>query len=291
MLEQDNKFVCINLMIRIWSGQKSLTAKDLQREGVDDGNVIKLGSKKIFDPQILKSFLMIRRQAERYCQSKGIRFLEGYAIPEDKAAEVTAYLKELQERFNTEKKDLLSIYDKTCQDWIKSIPDQWKPVVQGSLEPRHKVANALSFSFQAFKVVGIDGIGSDFSKTVGGLGDQLTREIAEEAKKIYEQSFNGRSKVSQKALRPIRTLMHKADGLSFLEPKVGSIVGEMALTLNALPKRGFIEGRDKMSLIGLLDTLFNLDRVAEAHLETFDEADEVSIEEVVQVSGAPDAWF
>lgn len=281
-----NKFVCLNLVIRIWGGQKGLSFDDLKIKDVDPKTIgiIRPGTKRIFPKSVLNDFLAIRRQAERYCQIKGVRFLGGYAIPATKAAEITAHLDTLKRAFLDLKKEVMDNYEPLCADWLNQVPAELKDVIKAGMEPKEEVEKAFGFDFQAFNVMGIDGLNDGLQKAVDSLGDQLIYEISKDAQSIYKDSFEGRMKVSQKAMRPIRSMIDKADSLSFLDPKFDGIVDNAKGVMAQIPKKGYLEGVTRSAMIGVLDDFSAM--TGNIIKEDLDE----ELEEQ-PASSALDAWF
>jgi hypothetical protein len=261
MLDMLNKLICVSLNIHIWSGRKKLQPADLNLNAGDipPEELASLGVKKICDPDELKTFHNLRRRAERVCEAAGVRFLGGYAIPQEKAEAVVAELRKVAAEFAQEKQHFLARYSRSTEVWLNSLPDQWRHIVAEAIEPIESIASRLSFSHQTFQVQGVEGLDDGLSDSVNSLGDRLIKEISRSAIQTWEASFRGRAKVSQKALRPIRALLEKAKGLSFLEGSLVAVIAGIEEELEGLPKSGYLEGRDFRQLVGVLHTLVDLE--------------------------------
>lgn len=70
-----------------------------------------LGLKAIIDTQELRVFDRIKHKAEVLLEGCGVKYLSGWAIPEDKADEVFKSLDALVAQYSMEKADFLSRYD------------------------------------------------------------------------------------------------------------------------------------------------------------------------------------
>lgn len=90
------------------------------------------------------------------------------------------------------------------------------------------------------------------SDKVETMGDQLVREISEEANRIWEESFLMKTKVFAKSLEPIKSLHKKLDSLSFLDAKANAISGLMAKAIQSVSHLKTIEGERLTVLFGLL---------------------------------------
>jgi hypothetical protein len=67
-------------------------------------------------------------------------------------------------------------------------------------------------------------------------------EISVEANQLIEQSLLGKEQVTRNALRPIRRMRDKLDGLGFLDHRVAPIVSTIDDLLVRIPTKGAIEG-------------------------------------------------
>ncbi|ORJ61323.1 DUF3150 domain-containing protein [Geothermobacter hydrogeniphilus] len=275
MLDLLQKLICFSLDVHIWSGRKKLTPADLDLDAdeIPPEELASLGVKKICHPALLTRFQALRRRAERICETAGVHFLGGFAIPEDKARAVAEDLEKVAAEFEAEKQEFLKSYAETMDAWLKTIPDQWRSMVERAVESPEHVATRLSFGFQTFQVTGVEGLNSGLEKAADGLGQQLYREIAQAARQIWDQSFQGRSRVSQRALNPIRGIVKKAKGLLFIEPGLGNVLSEVEVELDTLPKKGYLEAGNFFTLVGILNTLAGLGGI-NLHVEVEQEQDD-----------------
>lgn len=294
MFDLLQKLVCVSLDIHIWSGQKKLQAADLNLTAgeIPPERLASLGIKKICNPNLLKPFQALRRRAERTCEAAGVRFLGGFAVPDDKAGAVGAELEKVSAEFEAEKSAFLKDYQQSVSDWMETIPERWRSMVAQAVESPDNVSCRLSFAFQTYQVQGVDGLGAGLEQSVRGLGGRLFQEIAQAARQSWEASFRGRTQVSQKALRPIRAILEKARGLSFLDGSLVPVIAGIEAELAGLPKSGYLEGRDFHTLVGILNTLTNLDGImlpGEPVLEELETQDETEWFESEMVGMAQDA--
>ena len=250
--------VCFYLDIHLWTGRKRLQPEDLKVQAGDipPEKLASLGSKKICDPSELASFAALKKRAERACESVGIRFLGGYAIPIDKVDALVVELNLIKDEFENKKKSFLSRYDITLKTWIADNIE-WSSILRNAVEPVDTVRRQLRFAHQSFSI----GTASDDSNAVVNeglenkvlsLGDRLLYEISRDAEKAWASSYRGKDRVTQKALRPIRSLLEKLEGLAFLDQRARVMADRCLDGLASLPKHGPIEGKDFNSLVGLV---------------------------------------
>jgi hypothetical protein len=252
-----DRLVAVNLNITIWSARKKLTAADFGGVELPPEELASLGSKKICDPERLRIFGTLKARAVSKLDSLGIRFLGGWAIPEDRATEVHEMLLKLRDEFLSAKDDFLNSYDQAIQGWVEKHPG-WERLIADSPVSADQVRNRLGFKWQLYKVAGPDpnnAVSDNLVSEIEALGQTLFGEVANEARVIWQKVYAGRTEVSHKALSPLKNLHRKLTGLSFVEPRVAPVADLIDAALNGMPKRGFITGSHLVTLQGLVAML------------------------------------
>jgi hypothetical protein len=261
-----NKVVALNLDIHLWSARKKLRKEDLKRiqsDQIPPPEVASLGSKKICDPKEIAIFDALKRRASRACSAVGVRFLGGYAIPQDKVPDLIKELDEIGAEFDRHKSQFIKRYDAIVGMWIASHP-QWEAVIRRSITPVKQVESAISFGYQAFRVAPVSGSEDQEDSLIqktSGLADRLFFEVATQAEKTLEESFKGKATVTRRAIRPLIAIREKLDGLSFLDARVTPVMTWIEELLDKLPKSGPIEGSALMGIESALVTLSSPDRI------------------------------
>jgi hypothetical protein len=115
-----------------------------------------------------------------------------------------------------------------------------------------------AFSIEPVSVEGIPEAEEGLQKEINGLSGQLRQEIEIQARAVWKQSFQGKAEVTQKALRPIREMVDKIDGLKFLEPALDELVEGIMSVLGSLPKKGILKGQHLARVCGILSLLGNI---------------------------------
>jgi hypothetical protein len=87
------------------------------------------------------------------------------------------------------------------------------------------------------------------------LGGTLFDEVAKAATDTWHRCFEGKDKVTHKALSPLRSIHAKLAGLSFVEPRVVPVVDLLDTAFNRIPKRGHIQGSALVMLQGVVSLL------------------------------------
>lgn len=276
----------VMLDINIWTGRKTLTENDLgltAGKELPPASLATLGSKLVMDPIELQEFQNMKTQAVRAVLSAGTRFLGGFAIPNEKIDGLMASLKEIQQKFEDRKQSFLSErYESALKKWIEANPG-WEKIIKGSVVAPQEVSKRINFKVQVFDINPVDGQEEGLKTEVHGLAGQLRREIEVMAQTTWKQSFLGKKEVSQKAMRPIKAMLEKIDGLTFLEPSLLDLVQGMQDIMSGIPKKGYIKGQNFAAACGILSVLGNIPEASNLQIPEI-EAEEVEETEAVMAN-------
>jgi hypothetical protein len=273
--------LAINLDIHIWSARRKLTPEDFGNVKLPPGELASLGSKRICNPDDVKIFGTLKARAVCLLDKVGIRFLGGWAVPESNAAEIVAGLGDIQKEFNLTKESFLNHYDLSIKDWIKKNPG-WEQIISNSVVDASYVAKRLAFGWQVYKVVNPNGDQQNILETglqseVSNMGNTLFSEVAKVANETLKRSYMGKSKVTRKALNPLRSIQQKLADLSFIEPRVAPVSSLIEAAINKLPSKGAIIGTDLLMLQGLLALINDTSALATYAQEIIDGRSQDSI--------------
>lgn len=234
------RIVLVMLDVRIWSGRKKLRAEDLTLAGeAPPEDLVSLGSKRVCNPEALKVFQRVKKEAERFCLRWGTRFLGGYAVPEEYAEQLAEKLGEVKSEFDRETQEFLSGYDRALEDWIASLP-RWEAPIRRAVEPVNVVGGRLRFGYQLLEVAPAPMPGT-LDQEVAGLADGIFSEIAQVAREM-ENSFLGKEVLNRRALGTFKRIRDKLDCLSFVDPRIQPVVDTIDDWAGRLPKTGPIDG-------------------------------------------------
>ena len=284
--------ILVVLNTSIFHGRKKLRKEDLAANGVDvdllpPGTLATLGSKRIISPKTIAIFIALKAEADRLCLQHGVRFMGGYAIPNDKSAELISALSEVKTKFEDARVNFLNVYDAEVENWIATNPPEWAAVIRAAVEPISHLRRNISFNFAAMTMGAPENIPvNGLEEEISGLFGQLCHEIRVAARQAYETSFIGKLEVTRKALRPLKSIREKLAGLAFLDPSIADTLLIIDATLDKIPKTGAIKGCELNMVAGLLGRqLANLGRVVppEAPHEVSSEDDDEYEEEIVYV--------
>jgi len=248
--------MALNLDVSIWTARRKLTHSDFGGAELPPHELTSLGSKKICDPKELRIFGTLKARAVNLLDRLGVRFLGGWCIPEDKADEIMTELAAIHDDFMAAKTQFLNRYDDAVRDWITQHPG-WESLIGGSTVGVDYVRSRLGFSWQMFKLVppADSEVGQGLQQEVKDLGGTLFNEVAKAATDTWNRCFDGKDKVTHKALSPLRSIHQKLTGLSFVEPRVLSICDLLETAFNRMPARGYIQGSALVMLQGVVSLL------------------------------------
>ena len=247
----------VNLNVTIWTARKKLTAADFGGAELPPEELASWGSKKICDPEALRIFGTLKSRAVKQLDRVGIRFLSGWAIPENLAQDIHYKLHSLKGEFLSAKDAFLNSYDQAIKDWVDKHPG-WEQLIAASTVSADYVRSRLDFNWQFYKIASpdqTDAAASNLIDEVTGLGHNLFGEISKEAQAVWTKVYAGKTEVSHKALSPLRAMHRKLTGLSFLEPRVAPVADLIEAAMISIPKRGKISGPHLVLLQGLVSML------------------------------------
>ncbi len=256
------KLVICHIDCSIWSGRKKLRPEDLRLpngSALPPKDVASLGSKKICDPEALAQFERLKKEAHRLCEQVGVRFLGGYAIPEERIDPIIKELERISIAFGQTKTDFLSRYDQVTHDWIARHPN-FAEAIRRAITPVGDVAHRLGFDFAVYRMQPADQSGRLDDK-VKGIGERLFYEVARDANELFERSIANKGQISQRALNPLRRLRDKLDGLAFLDYRVQPMVNALDQVLAKTPKSGPVIGALYHELLALIVILSDPNKI------------------------------
>lgn len=260
-----DNILALHLEVNIWTARKKLSPEDFDGATLPPDDLASLGSKRICDPEDLKVFGTLKARAVSLLDRNGVRFLGGWAIPENQADAIVTELEQILHDFNTAKEDFLARYDESVREWIAKHPG-WEQIIFDSTVSADYVRSRMGFLWRLYRIVPpdpADPVMVGIKDEVEGLGQTLFGEVSKAATEAWHKCFAGKTEITRKALSPLRTIHQKLSGLSFVEPRVSPVADLIHTAFEHLPKRGKIEGASLLMLQGLVSLL----RDAEALIE------------------------
>ena len=249
----------VNLDIHIWTARKKLVPLDLGGAELPPEDLASLGSKRVCNPEDLRSFTTLKARAVSVLERSGIRFLSGWAVPDTRIDDIMRELAVIRDEFNAAKESFLQRYEQSVQDWIARHP-QWGNIIAGSTVSEEYVRSRLDFRWQVFQVAqpeAVDRNMDNLKEDIDRLGGTLFDEIAKAAGEAWHRCYAGKTEITRKALSPLKAMYDKLMGLTFVEPRVAPVAELLDTAFRSIPKRGAITGSTLVMLQGLVSLLQN----------------------------------
>lgn len=136
--------------IHLWTARKKLKPEMLEGK-IPPAILASLGSMRVIDPEKLKPFEKVKRQAIKVVEECGVRFLGGYAVSQDKIQEVVDRLEALKTQFYDLKNHFLPNYDRWITEWIEKgwEKQEWRDAIRSSVTPKTQVDGGMHFGYAA----------------------------------------------------------------------------------------------------------------------------------------------
>lgn len=250
--------LALNLNISLWSARRKMLPEDLDGAQLPPEELASLGSKRIADPMSLRIFSTLKARAFNFLDKHGVRFMSGWAIPEDKAGDIVDELIRIRDEFTNAKEDFLADYDQNLEAWIAKHAE-WASIIRKSVVGSDYVRSRLDFRWQMYRVAPLEAHKNQraveeagLAEEVSNIGNTLFDEVARTADEIWRRVYEGKTEVTHKALSPLRTLQNKLVGLSFVEPHVAPVADIIEAALKRIPSKGTIVGTELLMLQGLV---------------------------------------
>ena len=260
-----DNILALHLEVNIWTARKKLSPEDFAGATLPPDDLASLGSKRICDPEDLRVFGTLKARAVSLLDRHGVRFLGGWAIPENQADAIVTELEQILHDFNTAKEDFLARYDESVREWIAKHPG-WEQIIFDSTVSADYVRSRMGFLWRLYRIMPpdpADPVMVGIKDEVEGLGQTLFGEVSKAATEAWHKCFAGKTEITRKALSPLRTIHQKLSGLSFVEPRVSPVADLIHTAFEHLPKRGRIEGANLLMLQGLVSLLRDTDALIE----------------------------
>ncbi len=250
-----------------YGGRKKLEVSDLRLPAgteLPPAEVASLGSRKLVDAKVIRHHQQPRDRAHAACQRVGVKFRRGvYFVPKDRLDDLCAELDTQVAEHRVRADDLRRHVADYVEAFAADHP-RWADAIRRGAPKGDELSLSADYLVLPFEVV--EGHGHEhLEASARKVSQTLFDEIALDASAFVRESIEGRSAadgVTQKALRPIRRMRDKLDGLAFLDSRVRPMVDAIDTTLETLPKTGKIQNRDFVALWALAQAMSDSDRLA-----------------------------
>lgn len=261
------RIIVVVLSFTQWTGTRAMHEKDFTvgANGKLPPKTVarSLGMKAIIDTAHLRVFDNIKHRAEIVLENCGVKYLSGWAIPEEKASKIFRELDALVDRYNAEKAAFLANYDSYVSEWAAANPEFTSRILEAKL-PREEVERRIAAGYEPFRVSPVsDEKASALEKSVSGLGNELIANVAQMSRTFFAQSFLGRERASKKTVSAVLKIRERLNGLSFISGAIAPLVAMIDQVVCRVPSEGYFTGEPFWKLATLVQTLGNEELLAD----------------------------
>lgn len=249
--------------ISLWTGQKKLRKEDIK---VGDGGALppkeiaSLGHIKSVDPEDLAWSTRAKSRLITRCLSVGTRFLGGYAIPVAKKADLIRNLDEIIAEAKNDKAKFIANYADNVEKHVTARPE-WEAVLRRVVTPAHEVASKFHFGYSVIEINPAQDGAGELETEVRSMGQGALDEVATEMRALFENSIDGKERITRKTLWPIERVRNKLDGLSFLDGLFSPLVDALDDLLKSVPDKGPIDALTYQRVVNAVLMLSDPERV------------------------------
>lgn len=239
--------------INVVSFDVNCVSGTISREASADANIFTPGAVRYIDPKNLRAFTAARQAANRACRTKGVRFLSGWAVPDESVESLVAELNEISEKVIREKNILIGNWGDDIQRWVEANPQVAN--YQSRFPSMEHVSKQINASLAVYRInpATVNSTAEDGIQTeVKGLAGRVLNEISQDVLDTWKP---GATQASQRIKGLLKRLSSKCRTLEFLGGNLSAVAKFIDQGVHALPTQGAIAGVDFMVLTGLLAIL------------------------------------
>lgn len=293
-MENLKRLVVVQIINHAWSGRGKLRHEDLGANiKVPPETLATLGSKRLYPKEKLRIFDALSKRAERRCLVRGVRFLQGFVIPKDKAAELATELDAIRKEFNEAVETFAQEFADTLASWKEQWPD-WPGIIDIDANAS-TLKRRFGFECPMYEVSATDAVPERFNPlgaSVDAIATTLLTDISQAAGELLAKSVKGKKKVTRHAINALVRIADKAEGLQFLTSKAVNLVADARAIVAGLPQTGDIEGRQCQSVERLLESMVAAGKgVFDTQSTPKGQKVVIGVRNRQQKSASPTVWF
>jgi hypothetical protein len=220
---------------------------------------------RYLDPKELNTFAAIRQSTHTALVRMGTRFLNGYAVSNDKAEKAAALLAEKAAQWEAEKSRIVMNYDRLKEEWAAAHPEV--QAFQDRFPSLTWVNSRIGFEWTSIQIAPTQEGERGLAAMVGELPAQIIEEVAADVAKSWTPSAQ---RMNARTRGIIERVADKLESLSFLGGKLGPMAARLREVLASLPKEGTFAPQEA-ALAGMVLAMLSSPRSA-ADLLTLDPA-------------------
>lgn len=261
--------IIVTPLIDVWSGEVTVH-RDVDLPGSADlppTRIYSDGRKRVINPKVIAKLQSQRRMTQADLTTFGFRSPVGYIIAPDKEQELYEALNTRKQAFEEAKADLIQNLDVYYAEWEQEPEAAPHTAFLKRNRPEAaRVEAACRFDFAVFRVAPVDSaLGQQqFEAVAKATVPALMQDIASAAKDIVKSSIGDKSKVTQRALIPVRALVGKMRSFCMFDPRILPTAEALEQVIDGLPRTGPLSDAETLILRSMLASISDPDNVLAA---------------------------
>lgn len=210
---------------------------------------------RVFDPAAVRKPATLRTRLSRKLNRLGTSFLSGFLISDEDLAEARNEVEEMRREYESWVSPFLNEIDPLINAQCAKFPE-WEEIIRNAAPTREEVEARLKFAMKTFKIQpGDEEDKRELSRTLTELPGQIANDFAQLVKEAWTSMEGEQTK--QKFRTVIASIRRKAKSMSYLDPKLSSLVSLIDEVVAQLPETGSISGPEYALLRGLREMLLD----------------------------------
>lgn len=261
--------IIVTPLIDVWSGEVTVH-RDVDLPGSADlppTRIYSDGRKRVINPKVIAKLQSQRRMTQQDLTKFGFRNPVGYIIAPDKEQDLYEALEARKQAFEDAKADLIQNLDVYYAEWEQE-PEAapFTAFLKRNRPDAARVAAACNYDFAVFRVAPVDSpLGQQqFEAVAKATVPALMQDIASAAKDIVKSSIGDKSKVTQRALIPVKALVSKMRSFCMFDPRILPTADALQQVIDGLPRTGPLSDAETLILRSMLASISDPDNVLAA---------------------------
>ncbi|MCK7657724.1 DUF3150 domain-containing protein (plasmid) [Shewanella xiamenensis] len=271
-------YTVVFVTVNQWHAKRTLQSSMLGLDTEISKKIAHLGNLNSIDPESIKVFRNLSNQAHAACNKFGVKFGNGYLVPNAKLPWLNGQLNDIKTSFYAAKRDLITGYEKQISKWAdeaEAVQAGFGKYVINTAYSKEYIDKQIQFSWH-----GMD-------EEINSLGNTLLDEVASKAQEkldVLEEKIASKwgLRVSRKDLPILESIKSKLLANTLLDKRVQPIIDMIDELLDQTPEKGDLDmtfARKYLSVVKTLtqpQLIYGLNAIAVEPAES-SEDDEVDI--------------
>lgn len=281
--------IIVTPLIDTWSGQVTVK-RDVDLPSNADlppNRFYSDGRKQVINPKVIAPLQSQRRMTHADLAGFGFKSPVGFIILPEKEQEIYDLLNTRKSAFEAARDDLVQNLDRYYSEWENEAEAKpYTAFLQRNRPGAAYVAAACRYDFAVFRVSPVDSeVGQrQFESVAKATVPALVQDIASAAQDIVKSSLGNKSRVTQRALIPVRALIEKMRGFCMFDARILPSADALQQVLDGLPRTGPLSDAETLILRSMLASISDPDDVLAAGERLL--AQQVDKEEEIDVQPA-----